>query len=142
MQGVDRLSGRGVRDKIDLPYNAPLDPAKLALSVHRIDSLYEKNGYFLARVTVDTTRVGDEAVKLLFRIDEGRRLAVSGVQLEGNRAIKDGDVVGAMKTRPRASSSGIAANSTTTTTPAISRNASRRCTPSAASSTSASRATR
>lgn len=100
VQGVDRLSGRGVRDKIDLPYNAPLDPSKLALSVHRIDSLYEKNGYFLARVHVDTTRVGDDAVKLLFRIEEGRRLAVSGVQVDGNRAIKDGDVVGAMKTRP------------------------------------------
>lgn len=100
VQGVDRLSGRGVRDKIDLTYNAPLDPAKLALSVHRIDSLYEKNGYFLARVTVDTTRVGDDAVKLLFHIEEGRRLAVSGVQVDGNRAIKDGDVVGAMKTQP------------------------------------------
>ncbi len=100
VQGVDRLSGRGVRDKIDLAYNAPLDPAKLALSVHRIDSLYEKNGYFLARVHVDTTKVGDDAVKLLFRIEEGRRLAVSGVQVDGNRSIKDGDVVGAMKTRP------------------------------------------
>ncbi len=100
VQGVDRLSGRGVRDKIDLPYNAPLDPAKLAVSVHRIDSLYEKNGYFLARVHVDTTKVGDDAVKLLFRIEEGRRLAVSGVQVDGNRAVKDDDVVGAMKTRP------------------------------------------
>ncbi|MEP7382448.1 MAG: POTRA domain-containing protein, partial [Gemmatimonadota bacterium] len=100
VQGVDRLSGRGVRDKIDLPYNAPLDPAKLAQSVHRIDSLYEKNGYYLARVSVDTTTIGEDAVKLLFRIEEGRRLAVSGVRVDGNRFVKDGDVVGAMKTRP------------------------------------------
>lgn len=100
VQGVDRLSGRSIRDKIDLTYNKPLDPSAVALAVHRIDSLYEKNGYFLARVNVDSQKVGDEAVRLTFRIDEGRRLAVSGVRVTGNKSLKAGEVVGAMKTRP------------------------------------------
>ncbi|MCC6769939.1 MAG: outer membrane protein assembly factor BamA [Gemmatimonadaceae bacterium] len=100
VQGVERLSQRTVRDQIELDYNQPLDPAKLARAVHRIDSLYEKNGYYLARVAVDSTSIADDAIKLLFRIDEGRRLAVSGVQVAGNRAVKSGDIVGAMKTRP------------------------------------------
>lgn len=100
VQGVDRLSGRSVRDKIDLVYNKPLDPSAVALAVHRIDSLYEKNGYFLARVTVDSQTIGDEAVKLTFRVDEGRRLAISGVRVTGNRALKAGEIVGEMKTRP------------------------------------------
>ncbi len=100
VQGVDQLSGRSVRDKIDLGYNKPLDPSAVALAVHRIDSLYEKNGYFLARVTVDSQKIGDEAVKLFFRVDEGRRLAVSGVKLTGNRSLKAKEVVGAMKTQP------------------------------------------
>jgi len=100
VQGVERLSGRSVRDKIDLEYNKPLDPSQLALAVHRIDSLYEKNGYYLARVSVDSTLIGTDAVKLLFRVDEGRRLAISGVRLAGNRSVKAGDVVGAMKTKP------------------------------------------
>lgn len=100
VKGVDQLSGRSVRDKIDLGYNKPLDPSAVALAVHRIDSLYEKNGYYLARVTVDSQKIGDAAVKLSFRIEEGRRLAVSGVRLVGNRAIKSRDVVGVMKTRP------------------------------------------
>ncbi|GMV08404.1 MAG: outer membrane protein [Gemmatimonadota bacterium] len=100
VQGVDRLSGRSVRDKIDLAYNKPLDASAVALAVHRIDSLYEKNGYFLARVSVDTQAIGDEAVKLTFRIDEGRRLAVSGVKVRGNEQLKAGEIVGTMKTRP------------------------------------------
>ncbi len=100
VQGVDQLSGRSVRDKVDLDYNKPLDPSAVALAVHRIDSLYEKNGYFLARVTVDSQKIGDEAVKLFFKIDEGRRLAVSGVRVAGNRNLKAKEVVGTMKTQP------------------------------------------
>lgn len=100
VQGVERLSSRAVRDKIDLNYNRPLDPSAVARSVHRIDSLYEKNGYFLARVTVDSQKIGDEAVRLTFRVEEGRRLAISGVRLRGNEHLRSTEIVGAMKTRP------------------------------------------
>lgn len=98
--GVNRLSSGSVRDRVDLIYQRPLDPAAVALSVSRIDSLYERNGYYLARINVDTTVASDGAVRLTFRIDEGRRLAVSGIEVEGNQHLSDGDVVGAMKTRP------------------------------------------
>ncbi|MEO7510889.1 MAG: outer membrane protein assembly factor BamA [Gemmatimonadaceae bacterium] len=100
VEGVDRLSSRSVRDKIDLIFNKPLDPAGVALAVHRIDSLYEKNGYYLATVTVDSTVPAAGAMKLTFRIDEGRRLAISGIQLRGNSTLKSGEIVGAMKTKP------------------------------------------
>lgn len=100
VQGVERLSSRAVRDKIDLNYNRPLDPSAVARSVHLIDSLYEKNGYFLARVTVDSQKIGDEAVRLTFRVEEGRRLAISGVRLRGNEHLRSKEIVGAMKTRP------------------------------------------
>ena len=100
VQGVQRLSSRTVRDKVDLPYQKPLDPALVAGAVTRIDSLYERNGYYLARVVVDTAVVGDGAVRLTFRIEEGRRLAVSGIEVLGNRSLSASELVGAMKTRP------------------------------------------
>jgi outer membrane protein insertion porin family len=100
VQGVERLSGRSVRDRVDLPYQKPLDPALVAGVVNRLDSLYERNGYYLARVTVDTVPAADGAVRLLFRIEEGRRLAISGIQVIGNRNLAASEVVGAMKTRP------------------------------------------
>lgn len=100
VQGVDRLSSRSVRDKIDLGISKPLDPAGVARAVQRIDSLYEKNGYFLAAVTVDSTSPAEGAVKLTFRVVEGNRLAISGVRVTGNKTLKGGEVVGAMKTKP------------------------------------------
>jgi outer membrane protein insertion porin family len=39
-------------------------------------------------------------IKLLVKVDEGRRLAVSGVQVDGNQKMSDKEIVKAMKTRP------------------------------------------
>ncbi len=101
VQGVDKLSPRSVKDRVDLSYNKPLDPAAVAKAVQRIDSLYEKNGYYLAKVRVDSTPMGGGGgVKLTFHIDEGRRLAVSGISLHGNKSLRSGSIVGAMKTKP------------------------------------------
>jgi outer membrane protein insertion porin family len=97
--GTDRVSRSTVRDRIDLLIGRPLDPALVARSVQRIDSLYQAEGYYLAQVKPETTMVKDQ-VSLLFRVDEGRRLSVSGVQVEGNQTVGDKAVVGAMSTRP------------------------------------------
>ncbi len=93
--GTDRLSRSSVRDKVDLLVGKPVDPAQVAHAVKRIDSLYQASGDYLARVKPETTVVNGQ-MNLMFRIDEGRRLAVSGVQVEGNQAVSDKSVVGAM----------------------------------------------
>src|SRR5215216_4937873 len=68
--GTDRLSRGSVRDRVDLIIGQPVDPAKVATAVQRIDSLYQASGYYLARVKPETTVVEDK-VNLLFRVTEG-----------------------------------------------------------------------
>ena len=97
--GPRRLSTRQVQDRVELLLGRPVDPAKVALAMKRIDSLYQANGYYLARITPETTTVGDR-IGIVFRVDEGRRLAISGIRVNGNAAITDGQIVGTMKTRP------------------------------------------
>jgi outer membrane protein insertion porin family len=97
--GTDRVSRGSVRDKIELTPAKALDPAQVARAVKRIDSVYQAAGYYLARVKPETTVVNGQ-VNLLFRIEEGRRLAVSGVTIDGNAALGDKTVVKAMQTKP------------------------------------------
>jgi outer membrane protein insertion porin family len=97
--GVDRLSGKSVRDKIEIPTGKALDPALVSKAVARIDSLYEANAYYLARIRPETTMVGND-MRLTFRIEEGHRLAISGIRVNGNSRLASGEIVGAMKTRP------------------------------------------
>lgn len=98
--GTDKVSNGSVRDRVDLLIGKPVDPAQVARDVTRIDSLYQAEGYFLAKVRVDTTNVGDDGATLTFHVDEGRRLAISGVEFVGNKALPAGTIVHAIATKP------------------------------------------
>jgi outer membrane protein insertion porin family len=97
--GAEKVSAGSVKDRVDLLIGKPIDPAQVQRDVARIDSLYQSEGYFLARVKVDTIRSGD-ATTLVFDVSEGRRLAVSGVQIVGNKALPAKTIVGAISTKP------------------------------------------
>src|SRR5688572_5453616 len=99
VRGVERVSSGDVRDRIELLVARPVDPSQVARAVARIDSVYESRGYYLARVKVDTTLSGGNAT-LTFTIDEGNRLAVSGVRVSGAKSVSAPTVVKAMKTKP------------------------------------------
>jgi outer membrane protein insertion porin family len=98
--GPHALSIGDVRDKVDLLIGRPIDPSQVARIVQRLDSMYQASGYPLARIKVDTTLSGENRASVMFRIDEGRRLAVSGILVEGNKALPTATIVGAMKTKP------------------------------------------
>lgn len=97
--GPRRVSERQVQDRVELLIGRPVDPAQVAKAMTRIDSLYQANGYYLARVRPETTEVGDR-INITFRVEEGRRLAIAGIRVDGNDAVSDDEIVGVMKTKP------------------------------------------
>lgn len=99
IHGVRQVSAKDVKERLDLPVGAPADPAKIVAAVQRTDSLYASNGYYLARVHVDSTLSNDQ-LTLAFTIDEGPKLAIAGVGVSGNRAVPASAIVGAMETKP------------------------------------------
>ena len=98
--GPQRVSKKSVRDKIDLGAGKPIDPGQVSKAVTRIDSLYESTGYYLAKVNVDTSTGKNNSIDLTFRVDEGHRLAVSGIAVHGATKLTPKEVVAAMKTKP------------------------------------------
>jgi outer membrane protein insertion porin family len=97
--GADRVSPKDVKEKLAFPTGTPVDPGKIAKAIASVDSLYESKGYYLAHVTPESTLV-DGKLSINFKIDEGRRLAVSGIRITGNSKVSDADIVGAMETKP------------------------------------------
>jgi outer membrane protein insertion porin family len=98
--GAKGQDGDAAGGKIDLLVGQPVDPAKVARAVERIDSVYQARGFYLARIKADSSYGADGRLRLVFRVDQGSRLAVSGVRVSGNTRIPDKQVVAAMKTRP------------------------------------------
>jgi outer membrane protein insertion porin family len=98
--GTDRVSERSVNDRIDLFIRRPVDPALVTRAVTRIDSLYEASGYYLTQIRPDTVWVDSASIALTFRIDEGRRLAISQLLIDGNAFATDKEIVKVLKTKP------------------------------------------
>src|ERR1700687_3338426 len=97
--GADRLSQKDVKEKLAFPTGGPVDPGKIAKAIASADSLYESNGYYLASIKPESTIVGGR-LSIDFPIDEGRRLAVSGIRINGNRNSSAEDIVASMETKP------------------------------------------
>ena len=97
--GTDVISHGTVSNRVRLLIGNPLDPAQVSGAVAGIDSLYQDRGYVLARVRPESTFV-DGGVDLVFVVEEGQRLAVSGVRIRGNNHLSDDQIVAAMRTKP------------------------------------------
>jgi outer membrane protein insertion porin family len=99
VRGPERVSTGTVRDQVDILIGRPIDPSQVARVLARIDSLYATKGFYLARTRAETTQVA-AGTKISFVVDEGNRLAVSGVQIAGNQKVSDRELVSSMQTKP------------------------------------------
>src|ERR1700693_1383827 len=97
--GADRVSPKDVKEKLAFTTGGPVDPGKIAKAIASTDSLYESKGYYLAIVKPEST-VTDGKLSIKFNVDEGKRLAISGIRINGNKSIPDADIVAAMDTKP------------------------------------------
>jgi len=100
VRGVERLSERSVRDRVELPAGRPVSPALVERASQRIDSLYEAEGYYLASVRALVVPDDSDHVRIVFDVTEGRRVAIARVEVEGNTRFSDKDAVSHMRTRP------------------------------------------
>lgn len=100
VQGPSAIPLKDVKERVELLIGRPLDPSLVARAVQRIDSLYQSKGYYLARIKPDTTRTADDRVALVFKVDEGRKLSVSGLRVVGNKSLSTKTISSAMKTKP------------------------------------------
>jgi outer membrane protein insertion porin family len=101
VRGVEQLKETRVKDLVTVTAGRPLDPAQVVQSRSRIDSLYHAEGYYLERARPlyvyedDSTRV-----RVVFDVQEGRRVAIAQVAVEGNTRFTDDAIVGQLSSKP------------------------------------------
>ncbi len=100
VRGAVQVPEGAVKGKVALIDGRPYDPSEARRSVSAIDSLYKKRGFYFATSKLVEQPQTDGTIRVLFDIDEGRHVAISQVVVEGNKDLKDDEVVGSMKTRP------------------------------------------
>jgi outer membrane protein insertion porin family len=100
VNGAQQISERRVSGRVTLLEGRPYDPAAAARSRASIDSLYRQRGYYDTTVELREVPQGPGSVAVSFDIQEGSRIALSQVVIEGNEEFDDGKVVSQMALGP------------------------------------------
>jgi outer membrane protein insertion porin family len=100
VRGVLRLGEGEVKGRVKLTEGRPIDRNAVEQSRSSIDSLYKHAGYYAARVKTIELPQRPGRIRVVFDVDEGERVAISQVTVEGNQRFSDKTVVKHMATRP------------------------------------------
>src|SRR5918999_1900500 len=100
VRGVDRVSEGSVKGRVKLVEGRPLDRNAVEQSRASIDSLYKDAGYYAAQIRTLELPQDDGRIRIVFDVNEGSRVAISQVTVDGNRRFNDKTGVKQMSTRP------------------------------------------
>jgi outer membrane protein insertion porin family len=74
-----------LQEKIDVKLGTVYNPVEVQRSADALKTYYEEDGYLEARITPEIERFGDGDVKIIFNIDEGRRITINRIVIVGNK---------------------------------------------------------
>lgn len=100
VRGAAKVPESTVRGQIKVLEGRPVDRAAVEHARAAIDSLYRKKGYYAVEVGARELPDSSGGVRVQFDVQEGSRVAISQVAIEGNEALKDDEVVKGMATKP------------------------------------------
>jgi len=96
--GNKKIKDDKIREAIELKPATVYSPKELAKSVKKVKKLYADDGYYLAEVDTTTIKRSDTDVKVVFKITEGKKIYITDIRFEGNRAFSKRKLKKAMNT--------------------------------------------
>ena len=99
--GNSRLGTSELQEKIDLKLGSVYNPVEVQRARERLKEAYEDEGYFEVQITPAVEKFDDGDVKVVFTINEGRRITIDQIVIRGNTGLKDKQIKEVMATRER-----------------------------------------
>jgi len=100
-QGNKKFRDRRLREQITLTPGAIADITLINDNALKLRAFYEGEGYFLASIVPVIKKVTDAEVRVTYKIEEGERVKIREIRIEGNENISDRKIRGVMTTTER-----------------------------------------
>ncbi len=92
------LTDDKIKEALDIKTGSILNIHKVYNNVEMIEGLYKEKGYHNVRVTFKTESLKGDRAKLVFAIEEGKKVLIKEIIFEGNDAYSSDHLQGLMKT--------------------------------------------
>jgi len=101
ISGNKKIGKDDVRAKVALAAGSSLDGRLVDESIRAIQALYKDKGYYLANVSPETTFTSPAAVSLTFKVEEGVKMKVGEISVDGNTVLSDRAIRKVMETKEK-----------------------------------------
>jgi outer membrane protein insertion porin family len=99
--GNARLSTTELQDLIDLKLGSVYNPVDVQKAKEKLQSKYEEEGYFEVKITPEVEKFADGDVRVVFSINEGRRITIDKIVINGNKGLPASKIKSAIATKER-----------------------------------------
>jgi outer membrane protein insertion porin family len=100
-QGNREYEAKDLKEKIAITSGAIANLPLITDNVQKLVSYYQSEGYWLVKVLPVIRKVSKDAVALTFQIDEGPKVVIKAIVIEGNKAVSAREIKKAMATKER-----------------------------------------
>jgi outer membrane protein insertion porin family len=100
-EGNSELKTEELREKAAIRVGVLYNPVEVQKAEEAIRQKYEDEGFFGVQITPRTERTPEGDLRVVFRIEEGPKLHIDRIVIEGNKAVSAGQIKGAMETKER-----------------------------------------
>ena len=99
--GNKKLATADLQDKIDLKLGSVYNPVAVQKAKEVLQDHYESEGYFEVQITPEVEKFSDGDVKVVFSINEGRRISIDKIIIRGARGLDESEIKKALATQER-----------------------------------------
>jgi outer membrane protein insertion porin family len=99
--GNSKLGTSDLQDKIELKLGSVYNPVEVQRARQKLKEVYEDEGYFEVEISPEAEKFDDGDVKVVFTINEGRRITIDKIVFRGNKGLTDREIKAAMATQER-----------------------------------------
>jgi outer membrane protein insertion porin family len=100
-QGNKEFEAKDLKEKITLTSGAVANLPLIQDNAQKVISFYQSEGYWLVSVLPVIRETSKDAVALTFQIDEGPKVVIKDIVIEGNKIVPEKDIKKAMETKER-----------------------------------------
>jgi len=97
-EGVNELKEEDVKAAANLKEHFILNPAKISAAEEAIKNLYKTKGFYNSTVTSQVTYPDDRGALVSFKINEGKKIFIKEISVEGNTTFSDDELLDEIET--------------------------------------------
>jgi outer membrane protein insertion porin family len=99
--GNSKLGVSDLQEKIELKLGSVYNPVEVQRAREKLKDAYEDEGYFEVQISPEVEKFSDGDVKVVFTINEGRKITIDKILIRGNKGLKDKEIKAVMATQER-----------------------------------------